>query len=232
VGDTTTSTTQIGNIYAFGTRIIIGNGTRSVDAITAVGQHIDVNPTTGTGPTSISNVTIVGSNLIVGRGSNAAIFGLNSDIVSGSAVTNYSGQVLLVNSGFKAGLRPDGAFVMTGTEAFKAGTAAWISTSDRRLKANITPANIVMCEDLVRNLELKRYTWKDNVPGKDRTQLGWIAQEVKEYLPKSVVECDWMGLVDCNTLDASQITMCVYGALKRCITRIDELESKISILTA
>ena len=89
-----------------------------------------------------------------------------------------------------------------------------------------------MCEDLVRNLELKRYTWKDNVPGKDRTQLGWIAQEVKEYLPKSVVECDWMGLADCNTLDASQISMCVYGALKRCILRIDELETKLAVLLA
>jgi hypothetical protein len=83
----------------------------------------------------------------------------------------------------------------------------------------------MMCEDVMRKLDLKRFTWNETKTERDRTQLGFIAQEVEEILPKSVYTREFSNIPDCKLLDTSQITMAMYGALKRCITRIDELEN-------
>jgi hypothetical protein len=77
----------------------------------------------------------------------------------------------------------------------------------------------------MRNLDLKRFTWNDGETARDRTQLGFIAQEVEEILPKAVVTREFANISDCKLLDTSQIMMTMYGALKRCISRIDELEA-------
>ena len=60
--------------------------------------------------------------------------------------------------------------------------------SDKRLKENINDADLDICYDTVKNLKLKRYKFKDGIleEKQDRNQLGWIAQEVEEVLPKSI----------------------------------------------
>ena len=88
-------------------------------------------------------------------------------------------------------------------------------------------ANAVTCENILKNLNLKRFTWNEdfNPQVVDRTQLGFIAQEVEEYLPKSISTVQYAGIDDCKLIDLSQIHMIMYGALKRSIERIDELEA-------
>ena len=121
---------------------------------------------------------------------------------------------------------------MTGVNAFKPGGGSWTATSDRRLKHDITLANALVCENLVRSLPLKRFTWDEIVTtGGDKSQLGFIAQDVEQFMPKSVVTRDMFGLEDCKLLDVSQINFAMYGALQRCIQRIDALEKTVAALT-
>ena len=74
--------------------------------------------------------------------------------------------------------------------AAKPATSAWTIASDERIKENIEEADLDICYNIVKNLPLKRYTWKENVYSleqvKDRTKIGWIAQDVKEVFPKAV----------------------------------------------
>jgi hypothetical protein len=221
-----TSGASMDSIYSFGTTNTFGSGTLFMSGVTAVGQSIDMHPNGGTvGAAEIVDVSAFGNQLDIGRGTNAVIVGKSS---SGNLIRNYEGQVCLVNEGARASLHGNGAFQITSSLAIKPGGGSWTATSDRRLKANIISANVITCENLIRNLDLKRYTWDDQVPGDDRTQLGWIAQEVEQYLPKAIVKKNLYGLEDCHLLDSSQITMAMYGALKRCISRIDELESVVA----
>ena len=58
------------------------------------------------------------------------------------------------------------------------------------MKENIETADLDRCYDIVNQLPLKRYRWKDEIYGsdqiKDRSKLGWIAQDVESIFPKAV----------------------------------------------
>jgi len=74
--------------------------------------------------------------------------------------------------------------------AAKPTTSTWTISSDIRLKENIETADLDRCYDIVNQLPLKRYRWKDDIYGsdqiKDRSKLGWIAQDVESIFPKAV----------------------------------------------
>jgi hypothetical protein len=177
-------------------------------------------------PAGLSNVTVVGTNVTVNGHANLTLLGQNSSI------SGRSNQVILANNGQVFALFANGDVSMTGVNAFKPGGGSWTATSDRRLKNDITIANALVCENLVRSLPLKRFTWDNMVPtGGDKNQLGFIAQDVEQFMPKSVVTRDIFGLEDCKLLDMSQIHFAMYGALQRSIQRIDELEAKLAALT-
>jgi hypothetical protein len=142
-----------------------------------------------------------------------------------STLINKGNVVTMCNSNNFVTLEANGDFTVPGN-AFKPGGGSW-TPSDRRLKSNIHIANTILCENIVRKLDLKRFTWNDDFSPMtiDRTQLGFIAQEVEELLPKSVMTKEADGLKDRKYIDTTQITMFMYGALKRCMGRIDELEA-------
>jgi hypothetical protein len=157
------------------------------------------------------------------RSNNMCVFGKDS------IAMNRSGLVSLCNSNNWVTLDVNGDFTVPGA-AFKPAGGLWSSSSDRRLKHNIVSANTIMCEDLVRTLDLKKFMWNDAMNSADKNQLGFVAQEVEEFMPKSVLTRNMHGLNDCKLLDVSQIQMSVYGALKRCIERIDDLEAELAAL--
>lgn len=70
----------------------------------------------------------------------------------------------------------------------------WTVSSDERLKENIEFANLQTCFENVKGLKLKRFTFKQEVFSerqiKDRTQLGFIAQEVEPIFPKAITKND------------------------------------------
>jgi len=64
----------------------------------------------------------------------------------------------------------------------------------------------------------------------DRRQVGWIAQDVEVYFPKSVTRQDIFGVEDLALLDVDQLYKCAYGALGHALQKIDECENRIALL--
>jgi hypothetical protein len=62
------------------------------------------------------------------------------------------------------------------------------STSDRRIKENIQPANLDMCLDAVKAIPVRRWGWRRKFMGnrQDRHVTGFIADDVERIFPKSV----------------------------------------------
>tara|TARA_B100000073_G_scaffold213724_1_gene177659 strand:+ start:2305 stop:7512 length:5208 start_codon:yes stop_codon:yes gene_type:complete len=122
---------------------------------------------------------------------------------------------------------------VTGTAA-KTGGGSWSSTSDRRLKENIQDANIDMCYDTVKSIPLRRFRWRDDLEGfseyqKDKNVLGWIAQEVEEYMPKSINTIEEKyGIDDVKFLNNDQLYASMYGALQKAISKIESLEDELA----
>lgn len=111
--------------------------------------------------------------------------------------------------------------------ARKLTTTTWATGSDRRVKTDIEEANLEQCYDNVKALKLKRFAWNSNIYPEvnDTHMLGFIAQEVKEVLPKSVRLTNDYGFEDFHNLDTDQIVKCLYGAVQKLIQKVEQLES-------
>jgi len=87
------------------------------------------------------------------------------------------------------GKAPTSQLEISTDGATKPSTNTWTIASDERLKTDITLADLDRCYEIVKDLPLKRYTWKDSSytlgDVKDRAKLGWIAQDVQQVFPKS-----------------------------------------------
>jgi hypothetical protein len=111
----------------------------------------------------------------------------------------------------------------------KLTSTSWAVGSDKRLKTDIQKANYSKCYDLLSNLDLKYFEWcqdfEVNKNLKDKHVLGWIADEVQKYIPKSVKINDdnRIGLSNLKTLDSDQIYANMYGTIKQLIKDKDIL---------
>jgi len=102
-------------------------------------------------------------------------------------------NITLAESGGNVGIgtaNPSAQLELSTDSAKKPSTNTWTIASDQRLKTNITNADNDRCYEIVKQVPLKRYTWKSEVYSqekvKDRSKLGWIAQDVEEVFPKAV----------------------------------------------
>jgi len=123
---------------------------------------------------------------------------------------------------------------LSTNSASKPSTSTWTVSSDERLKNNIVDADIDMCYNNIKNLKLKRYTWKDEVytndQVSDRSKLGWIAQEVETVFPKAVEKHFMHGYEDCRTLNSDQIIASMYGCLQKLINIYDNQTNELNLL--
>ena len=111
------------------------------------------------------------------------------------------------------------------------GSTSWTTISDRNLKENIVKASYKECYDNIKNIDLYRFNYKKGFDtSRDKHQLGFIAQEVKEYYPKSVIETNnsAKGVDNILKLDVTQINYSLFGAVKHSIKEIEEIEEKIA----
>ena len=126
--------------------------------------------------------------------------------------------------------------IFSSTGGFtQSGLTTWSITSDRRIKENIVKASYEKCLENIKNIELYNFNFKDNyVSTNDRHQLGFIAQEVQQVYPKAVEVGKMMknngGTEDILTLNTTQIKYTLYGAVKKLIEKVDNIESKINKL--
>jgi hypothetical protein len=87
---------------------------------------------------------------------------------------------------------------LSTNSAAKPTSTLWTVPSDERLKDDIVLADLDKCYDIIQNLPLKRFKWKEDVYTNDQTDdrsvLGWIAQDVQSVFPKSVKENNFRGV--------------------------------------
>jgi len=117
--------------------------------------------------------------------------------------------------------------------AWKPNTSTWNYGSDVRVKGNIEHANLQECSRLVKSLPLRRFEWLPpfNMAGDDKRVVGWIAQEVKEFLPKAVTIGELNGIQDFHSLQQDQIMKMMYGALQQNMSDVEELRDVALIPT-
>lgn len=116
--------------------------------------------------------------------------------------------------------------------AAKPTTNTWTISSDRRIKTDIEVADAQRCYTIVKELPLRRFAWDSNaMPDvRDRHCLGFLAQEVSNVFPKSVIQTSAYGLADFHSLDVDQIYKTMYGAIVQLIADKERLEQDVSDL--
>ena len=129
-------------------------------------------------------------------------------------------------------LHVNGNMYVSSTAYTGSGQTTWTTVSDRRIKENIVKASYEKCLDNVKNIELYRFNFKNNVVNtNDYNQLGFIAQEVQNVYPKAVEENmikDKTGEIpDLLSLNTTQINYTLYGAVKELIKKVEFLEKKL-----
>lgn len=120
-----------------------------------------------------------------------------------------------------------------GTDfARKLTTTTWLVDSDERVKENIEDADLDLCYNNVKNMNLKRFKWREEFYPEvtDRNSVGFIAQEVEQVFPKSVLKADEevnnQFISDFRSLDADQIYKSMYGGLQKCILKLEDLKNR------
>ncbi len=116
--------------------------------------------------------------------------------------------------------------------AAKPTTNTWTISSDRRIKTDIEVADAQRCYTIVKELPLRRFAWDSNAMPevRDRHCLGFLAQEVSNVFPKSVIQTSAYGLADFHSLDVDQIYKTMYGAIVQLIADKERLEQDVSDL--
>jgi hypothetical protein len=106
---------------------------------------------------------------------------------------------------------------MSTDKARKLTTTTWTTGSDQRIKTDVESANLSRCVDIVDSLDLKYFKWnfpEGQTPPTDAHSLGWIAQDVQQFFPKSVETSGDFGLGDFHSLNSDQLVKVLWGALK------------------
>ena len=150
-------------------------------------------------------------------------------------VGNYSGEFKVISSVSNTDteyIRITAAGAITNPM----GTASWNIGSDRRIKENIERASYDKCYDNINKLELNRFNYVAgfNTVNRDKTQLGFIAQEVSAIFPKSISTQEYytntLSIPNLMSIDISQINYSLYGAVKKLIEINEEKETRIITL--
>ena len=161
--------------------------------------------------------------------------GTTADANRDYKIGNYNGEFKVISS--TSSVDTDYIRITTAGAIFNpTGTASWNTGSDRRIKENIERASYDKCFDNINKLELNRFNYIDgfNTVSRDRAQLGFIAQEVKDIFPKAISTqgyyTDTLNIPDLLSIDITQINYSLYGAVKKLIEINNEKDNHIKIL--
>ena len=143
----------------------------------------------------------------------------------------YTGSV--TNSAFLANTLETMPLLSLGTDsAYKPSTSTWTINSDERLKENIQNMNIDECLQIIDELSLKYYKWKDEFINtaeiKDIHKLGFIAQEVEEVIPDAILSIgDVYGIQDLKSINQDRLVATLYGCIQALIQRYERLKEEL-----
>jgi hypothetical protein len=161
------------------------------------------------------------------------IRGTTTDANHDYKLGNYNGEFKVVSS--VSSVDTDYIRITTaGAITNPSGTANWNTGSDRRIKENIKRASYDKCYENINKLELNCFNYVEgfNTVNRDKTQLGFIAQEVSAIFPKSISTqgyySDTLSIPDLLSIDISQINYALYGAVKKLIEKNDEDQERMN----
>ena len=106
----------------------------------------------------------------------------------------------------------------------------WTVVSDERIKADIVPANLDRCYEIVKSVPLKYFGFAPNVYTddqiNDKHNLGWIAQDVQKVFKNSVSVKPFTlktgdVIEDCLDLNGGQMIAALYGAVQSLIEKVE-----------
>ena len=114
----------------------------------------------------------------------------------------------------------------------------WNIESDQRIKENIKKANLKTCFNNVKNINLYRFNYIDGFKEAtkyDKNQLGFIAQQVQQHFPKSVLRRksrieDKREVPDLSSVNIDQINFTLFGAVKQLIKVVEKQSRRIKKL--
>ena len=138
-------------------------------------------------------------------------------------------------------MRPTAQIQISSSVALKASGTLWANPSDARLKDVAGLADLNQCWMDISNIPTKRYTVRtdcfNNVQVFDRSQTGWVAQDVQVVMEKAVTvrpftKLDGTVIEDCLHLDVSQLFPTLFGAFQLAQQRILTLEANLVTLQA
>jgi hypothetical protein len=132
------------------------------------------------------------------------------------------------------------------TWIFGAGSASyngvnsiyWTNPCDQRIKENIKKANLQTCYENVKNINLYRFNYIDGYKKSaqhDKTQLGFVAQQVKQHFPKSVSRDkirfeDKREVPDLSVINADQVNYTLFGSVKHLMMVVEKQSKRIKKL--
>ena len=98
------------------------------------------------------------------------------------------------------------------------------TTSDARLKENITSKSPSDCFDAINSLRVTRYNFKND---ENATVFdGLIAQEVEEIFPHAVTQKKYDNLEDCRLIDYNQIIVNLIGAVQHLSDMVADMRAR------
>ncbi len=155
-----------------------------------------------------------------------------STFIMGNTIVLFNQSTLITSNATQFDL-PEYTLDVNGTlgtscnNPTKPSGGTWTITSDMRLKTNIVSTSIDSCYEVVKQIPLYHYRFRDEfyrVYGvNDRAILGFLAQDVKPYFPNAVTELpdNTFGLGSILTLNITPLLNAQYGAAQKLI-RLNE----------
>jgi hypothetical protein len=146
---------------------------------------------------------------------------VESGISIQSSVDSYNSAISFLNT----------SATQVGTISTSASSTAYSTSSDYRLKENVTPVS----DGITRLLQLKpsRFNFKVNP---DQTVNGFIAHEAQAVVPECVTgekdAVDENGNPVYQGIDQSKLVPLLTAALQEAIAKIESLETRLSALEA
>lgn len=169
------------------------------------------------------------------NGDQLAINGNIGFVDGNNALMNRGGSLHFRTTAY--GMGGDHVRFDTNGSCYQANNSAnWATSSDKRVKENIEIANYELCNSNIENVDLYRFNYNQNyIISNDQKNLGFIADIIEKYYPKSVSYRDYQLLdgtiiKDFKSIDISQINFTLYGAVKYLQSSIKIIKNDLNII--
>lgn len=187
-------------------------------------NNININTTSFSYSNLVLNNSYVNGNLNVSGIAYLNQLNITDTIITTNLQSTNTTELndLIINGDIGIGItNPSYQLELSSDSAAKPVSSSWTISSDERIKENIEDANLDICYNDIKNIKLRRFKWSDkyiqkyNV--KDKTNLGFIAQEIEKINKSAVNTCENkdFGIKDFKTINKDQLMMSLFGTVQK-----------------